>query len=203
MPDKYFIVNIRAYLDNEKLTYIGEKCLYDLLSDFSCPDNPDVEYFLLHNAIEFTKKDQSITYLVFAAEDAALVGYFSLAIKPISICISNISKTTAKKLRRVSVLDEENHSYTTAAYLIAQLGKNYSLPKEKQIAGSILLGFALETISGLKYSVGGVMEFLECEDNKFLLNFYIRNHFKPFGLRTTVPAHSVGSHTLHQLLKLI
>lgn len=81
--------------------------------------------------------------------------------------------------------------------------KNYSLPKEKQIAGSVLLGFALETISNLKYSVGGVMEFLECEDNEFLLNFYTRNHFKPFDMRTTVPVHDSEPHTLHQLLKFI
>lgn len=38
----------------------------------------------------------------------------------------------AKKLSRVSILDEETQSYTTAAYLIAQLGKNYSLPKENE-----------------------------------------------------------------------
>ena len=162
MSDKYFTVNIRAYLDKDEPTYIGEESLYDLLSDFSCPENPDVEYFLLHNAIEFTKKDQSITYLVFDAEDASLVGYFSLTVKPISVQASNISKTMAKKLSRVSILDEETQSYTTAAYLIAQLGKNYSLPKEKRIPGNILLGFALETISNLQYSVGGVIEFLEC-----------------------------------------
>lgn len=151
MSDKYFTVNIRAYLDKDKPTYIGEESLYDLLSDFSCPENPDVEYFLLHNAIEFTKKDQS---------------------------------------------------YTTAAYLIAQLGKNYSLPKEKRIPGNILLGFALETISNLQYSVGGVMEFLECEDNEFLLNFYTQNHFKPFDTRITSSQNN-EPHTLHQLLKFI
>lgn len=80
MSDKYFTINIRAYLDKDEPTYIGEESLYDLLSDFSCPENPDVEYFLLHNAIEFTKKDQSITYLILGAEDASLVGYFSLAV---------------------------------------------------------------------------------------------------------------------------
>lgn len=96
MTDQYFAVNIRAYLKKEELTYIGEERFNDLLSDFSCPKNPDVEYFLSHNTIEFTKKDQSITYLVFDAEDASLVGYFSLAIKPISIRASNISKTMAK-----------------------------------------------------------------------------------------------------------
>ena len=202
MSDKYYTVNIRAYLDKDEPTYIGEESLYDLLSDFSCPQNPDVEHFLLHNAIEFTKKDQSITYLVFDAEDASLVGYFSLAVKPISVRAANISKTMGKKLSRVSILDNETQSYNTAAYLIAQLGKNYSLPKEKQISGSVLLGFALETIVTLKYSIGGVMEFLECEDNDFLLNFYTRNHFKLFdtrisGLQNNAP------HTLHQLLKFI
>ncbi len=202
MSDQYFTINMRAYLDSDEPTFIGEDCLFDLLSDFSCPENPDVEYFLLHNAIQFTQKDQSITYLVFDAEDAALVGYFSIAVKPISVRTSNISRTMARKLSRVSVLDEETQSYTTAAYLIAQLGKNYSLPKEKQIPGSILLGFALETISNLKYSVGGVMEFLECEDNEFLLNFYTQNHFKAFDTRITASQNN-APHMLHQLLKFI
>ena len=63
----FFLRSSYAYLTACLLytspTYIGEESLYDLLSDFSCPENPDVVYFLLHNAIEFTKKDQSITYL--------------------------------------------------------------------------------------------------------------------------------------------
>ncbi len=79
--------------------------------------------------------------------------------KPISVNAANISKTMAKKLARVSILDENTSSYTTAAYLIAQLGKNYSLPREKRIDGSVLLDFALETISEMKYSIGGVMDF--------------------------------------------
>lgn len=96
MPDNYFTVNMRAYLDKNVQTYIGEESLNEILSDFSCPKNYDVEHFLLHNAIEFTKKDQSVTYLVFEADTALLVGYFSLTIKPISISSLNISKTMAK-----------------------------------------------------------------------------------------------------------
>ena len=189
-------------MDKDETTYIGEERLYDLLSDFSCPKNPDVEYFLLHNAIKFTQKDQSITYLVFDSEDASLVGYYSLTIKPISIQASNISNTMAKKLSRVSILDTETQCYTTAAYLIAQLGKNYSLPKEKRIPGNILLGFALNTVSALKYSIGGIMEFLECEDNEFLLNFYTQHNFKPFDTRITTSQNN-KPHTLYQLLKFI
>lgn len=203
MSEQYFTVNIRAYLDKDEPTYIGEDSLYKLLSDFSCPDNPDVEHFLIHNAIEFTKKDQSVTYLVFNAEDAVIVGYFSLAVKPISVNAANISKTMAKKLARVSILDKSTGSYTTAAYLIAQLGKNYSLSREKRIDGSVLLGFALEAIRGMKYSVGGIMEFLECEDNKFLMDFYSRNKFKMFDYRITTPLHGDKPHRLNQLLKFI
>lgn len=203
MPDKYYVINIRAYLDKDTPAYIGEDCLYDLLSDFSCPKNPNIEYFLLHNAIEFTKKDQAITYLVFSSEDSSLVGYFSLALKPLSICATNISKTMAKKISRVSLFDSSTQSYTTAAYLIAQLGKNYSLEKEKQINGSILLGFALETVSSLNYSIGGLIEFLECEDNPFLLRFYTQNHFKQFDTRTAISACNKSPYILHQLLKCV
>lgn len=203
MSEKFFTVNIRAYLDKDKPTYIGENNLYELLSDFSCPYNPDVEHFLLHSAIEFAKKDQSVTYLVFHADDASIVGYFTLAIKPISVKVNSISKTMSRKLTRVSILDETTSSYTAAAYLIAQLGKNYSIPSEKRIEGTVLLGFALETISELQYSVGGVIEFLECEDNKFLTDFYTRHKFKMFDVRTTVPIHDEESHQLYQFLKFI
>lgn len=139
---------------------------------------------------------------MFDAEEGSLVGYFSLTIKPISVRASNISNKMAKKLSRVSVLDEETQSYITAAYLIGQLGKNYSLPKEKRIPGNVLLGFALETISNLKYSIGGVMEFLECEDNEFLLNFYTNNCFKKFDTRTVI-CRDNKTHILHQLLKFV
>ena len=202
MSSNYSVVNIKAYLDKDEQTYIGEDELYNLLSDFSCPKNLDVEYFLLNNAIEFTKKDQSITYLVFDSEDASLAGYFSITIKPISIRASCVNKTMAKKLSRVSTLDNDTQTYITAAYLIAQLGKNYSLSKDKQISGELLLDFALKTIKDIQYSLGGIVEFLECEDNEFLLNFYTSKKFKPFDTRIASSKNS-EPHILHQLLKLI
>lgn len=205
MTDRYQIFNIRALLDKNSEAYIGETRANELLSSFSCPQNPDVEYFLMHNAIEFTKKDQAITYLVVDKEneeDKAFVGYFSIAMKPISVHANILSKTAEKKLARVSSLNESVMSYTTAAYLIAQLGKNYTIPKEKQIDGKMLLDFATDKILDLKYSLGGVMEFLECEDNEFLLDFYKSNSFKEFNTR--VASHKSGDkYTLHQLLKLI
>lgn len=56
---------------------LGEETLVQLLSEFSCPLNPDVERFLKEQAIDFAKKHQAVTYLVLSLEDAELLGYFS------------------------------------------------------------------------------------------------------------------------------
>ena len=203
MSEKYFTVNIHAYLDKDAPTYIGEEGLYELLSDFSCPLNPDVEHFLLHNAIEFTKKDQSVTYLVLREDTAELTGYFSLAVKPISVRASAINKTMARKLARVSTLNEEAGVYTTAAYLIAQLGKNFSIPKEERIRGADLLDLALDAVANAKYSVGGVLSFLECEDKEALMNFYAAGKFKFFDIRATNRPGEKEARYLNQLLRFI
>lgn len=131
-----------------------------------------------------------------------MVGFFALAIKPLSVKSTSVSKTLAKKLTRISVFDEDTKSYNMSAYLIAQLGKNYSLLREKQIQGRVLLDFALKTIEDLKYSIGGILEFLECEENDFLLNFYKSNDFKPFDIRISSSSNATG-HILHQLLRRI
>lgn len=120
----FTILNIRDYLQNDN--EIGEADLKQLISDFSCPLNPDVEKFLTKNAIEFTKKNQSVTYLVFTTEDAVLVGYFTLAIKPITLSAEGFSNNVKRKLARVSELDAENNTFALSAYLIAQLGKNFT-----------------------------------------------------------------------------
>lgn len=205
MENNYSVINIKAFLDKDNEdTYIGEERLYQMLSDFSCPKNPDVENFLLKDAIEFTKKQQSITYLVFDSYTTDLLGYFALTIKPITIHLTNdFSKTNIKKLQRVSTQNEETNAYTLPAYLIAQLGKNYTLPKELRIDGSLLLDFALDTIRGLQYAIGGILEFLECDDNEFLLNFYKKNHFKEFDTRIAISKYDNKEHLLHQLLKFI
>ncbi len=81
------------------------------------------EKFAKEQSIEFAKRRQSANYLVFSTEDAELVGYFAITIKPITINTEPFSNMTKKKLARVSELNEQNHTYNLAAYLIAQLGK--------------------------------------------------------------------------------
>lgn len=79
-----------------------------VLSGFSCPKNPDVEQFLKKSAVEFAKKNQSVTYLVFSVEGKELLGYFTLAIKPLTVRGETVSNTTKRKLLRISELDEKS-----------------------------------------------------------------------------------------------
>ena len=110
--DKYYAVNIREYLALGDDPEAGEPALAKLLFGFSCSKNPDVERFLKKSAIEFTKKNQSVTYVVVSVKDGGLLGYFTLALKPLTVRGETVSNTTKKKLLRVSELDEKSDTYT-------------------------------------------------------------------------------------------
>ena len=178
------VFNIREYLSAKGDKDLGEDELRQLLSEFFCDKNPDVERFLKEQSIEFTKKNQSVTYLVFSNEDASLVGYFTITIKPITVNAENFSNTMKRKIARVSELDEENGTYTLSAYLIAQLGKNFKDGANEKITGEQLLHAAVDTIKELQYMAGGMVIFLEAEDNDKLMHFYEdKNGFKQFDVQ--------------------
>lgn len=200
--DKFFYINIRDYLalgnDNEA----GEPMLDRVLSGFSCPKNPDVERFLKKSAVEFAKKNQSVTYLVFSVESKELLGYFTLAVKPLTVRGEMVSNTTKKKLLRISELDEKSDTYTMSAYLIAQLGKNYTNGRNKKITGKELVELAWTVIEDAQYMLGGMVTFLEAENEEKLLSFYRDNRFSQFDTRQTALG-TDGPHELVQLLRLL
>ena len=200
--DKFFSVNIREYLALGNDEEAGEPALVELLSGFSCPKNLDVERFLKKSAIEFTKKNQSVTYLVVSAEDVRLLGYFTLALKPLTVRGEMVSNTTKKKLLRVSELDEKSDTYTMSAYLVAQLGKNFSENGENEITGEELLKLAWDKIKEMQYLGGGMVTFLEAENEEKLLSFYRHNRFSQFDTRHTT-SNTDGPHELVQLLRLL
>ena len=199
--NKFSVINIRRYLnsDNPKL---GESRLLQVLSGFSCPKNPDVERFLKKSSIEFTKKNQSVTYLVFDVSSMELVGYFTIALKPLTVRGETVSNTVKKKLMRVSELDEQSQTYTMSAYLIAQLGKNFKNGAEKKITGGELLELAWDIVEKMQYMGGGMVTFLEAENSERLLSFYQANRFQTFDTRQTA-TDSEEPHELVQLLRLL
>lgn len=195
------VFNIREYLSTIDNQGLGENELKQVLSEFSCEKNLDVERFLKQQSIEFTKKNQSVTYLVFENENATLVGYFTITIKPISINANNFSNTMKRKIARVSELNEIDGTYTLSAYLIAQLGKNFSDNASEKITGKQLLQAAIDTIKELQYMAGGMVVFLEAENNDKLIKFYEEdNQFKKFSTRN---GNSNDGQELIQLLKVL
>ena len=154
------------------------------------------------SAIEFTKKNQSVTYVVVSVKDGGLLGYFTLALKPLTVRGETVSNTTKKKLLRVSELDEKSDTYTMAAYLIAQLGKNYTDGRDKEITGEELIELAWMVIEEAQYLFGGMVTFLEAENEEKLLSFYRDNRFSQFDTRLTA-SKEAEPHELVQLLRLL
>ncbi len=200
--DKFFYINIRDYLALGNDEKAGEPMLARVLSGFSCPKNPDVERFLKKSAVEFTKKSQSVTYLVFSVVSKELLGYFTLALKPLTVRGETVSNTTKRKLLRISELDESSDTYNMSAYLIAQLGKNYTNGANMRITGKELVELAWTVIEDAQYMLGGMVTFLEAENEEKLLTFYRNNRFAQFDTRQTAPD-TEEPHELVQLLRLL
>ena len=163
----------------------GEGAVQSAVSRFACPRNLEVETFLNAKAFHSSRLGTSVTYLVFCESGGELVGYFTLALKPIEIPVSQLSGKAIRLLKRFSRLDDKRDSYTVAAYLIAQIGRNFSPDVREKITGDELLRLAVDRIQVSRRTVGGRLVFLECEkDRPGLKGFYERNQFAAWSERT-------------------
>ena len=135
-------------------------------------------------------------------DDGELVGYFTIALKPLTVRGETVSNTVKKKLLRISELDEETQTYTMSAYLIAQLGKNFTNGANEKITGAELLEAAWNKVEEIQYQAGGVVTFLETNDDARLLSFYNDNKFVKFDSRQTT-SKDQETHELVQLLRLL
>ncbi len=131
-----------------------------------------------------------------------LVGYFSIALKPLTVRGETVSNTVKRKLLRVSEFDKQTQSYTMSAYLIAQIGKNFTNGFDKKIKGEELLELAWEKIEQMQYMSGGMVVFLEASNDEKLLNFYRNNKFQQFDTRLTA-SNENEPHELIQMLRLL
>ena len=176
----YFQTNLQ-----DMLTELGEQKTREIISNFTCLYNEDVDYFLKTKAIEFSKQSLSKTFLVFASykDEPVLVGYYSLANKAIHISKKEISKTLQKRISKFAQYDNGAKRYITPSLLIAQLGKNYFNGYNKLITGDELLKMACDRIKTIQHLIGGKIAYLECEDKEKLINFYSDNGFVNFGKR--------------------
>lgn len=170
----YKVINLKDIYNN-----IGEQRTKEILKDFKCELNNDVEYFLKERAIEFSKKDISRTFIVMSQykEKHVIVGYFAISSKDTTIKKCNLSKTKRKKISAYAKYDDTSKGYSLTIPLIGQLGKNYNNGYDKLISGDILLKLAFDKIKEIQNLIGGRYVFLECEDNEKIKNFYESNGF--------------------------
>ncbi len=175
--------NCKAVNVLDLINVMGEEETVNIINTFSSPINPSIENYLKKNAINFSKQHVSMTYLVIDNEKGLLLGYFTLALKPASFMTENISKSFRKKLLRYGKMSEDN-IYDTAAYLIAQFGKNYAMEPDERIDGTVLMDIAVDAIGIARHWVGGGVIFLDCQEEPKLLDFYENKvKFVPFGKR--------------------
>ena len=174
---EYKIVNLLDLLDA-----VGEVQVRQLLTEFSCPKNLEIKLFVRKNALDFSRRKMSITYLV--TDDAMnIAAIFALTHKAVEISNEGLSSTARKKIQRYAQLDDNNNSYMVSAFLIAQFGKNYQQMSDLQ--GNQLMEYVFEVLEQVQRQVGGGVVYLECEDKKPLLKFYNNesNRFRVFDER--------------------
>lgn len=168
----YSVLNL-----GDMIKEIGEEKCRQLIANFSCPLDPDIEYFLKQKAILFENLDLSRTYLVYTSyqDKMVLAGYFAIANKTLTIR-KDISKTLRKKLTGTKTRDIT----TIPVYLIGQLAKNFegNLKRLNLISGEELLRLAFKKILEAQSVAGGRIILVECMDNPKLRAFYERYGFK-------------------------
>ena len=176
----YKVINLKDIYNN-----LGENKTKEILKDYKCDLNEDVEYFIKEKAIEFSKQDISRTFIImsqYKGQDV-IVGYFAIASKATIVKKCILSNTKRKSLLRYAKYNNEAKGYNIALPLIGQLGKNYNNGYDKLITGDILLKLACNKIKETQNTIGGRYVFLECEDNEKLKKFYESNGFECFGKR--------------------
>lgn len=169
----------------EMIEQLGEDKTKEILSDFCCPKNKDVEKFIRYKAIEFAKQNIAPTHLIFASykNKIRLIAYFTLTIKSFNVSKSKLSKSLAKRISKFGRYDDNIKGYSISAPLIAQLGKNFKENINTLITGDELLKLACDKIKSIQDGIGGKITYLECEDKPKLIEFYESNGFVNFGKR--------------------
>lgn len=175
----------KQFVLKEMIEQLGEESVKAILSNFSCPQNLDVEKFIKYKAIEFSKQNIAPTHLVFAEYkgNLELVGYFTLAPKTVCIKRGNLKSNLRRRVAKFGTYDENIKAYNIPAPLIAQLGKNFTNGLNKLITGDELLKMACDKIKIIQSTIGGKITYLECEDKPKLIEFYESNGFVNFGKR--------------------
>lgn len=161
-------------------------------------DSPhDVELFLKTKAIDFERTAIATTYLVFDEATNILLGFFSLANKPLTMSKKNFEGLSKKQQKSLKHSGRQiGNKFQVNSYLIGQLGKNYSESvknAEYKLSGKELLDLAYGKVLEASKIIKAKYVWIECEDINYLKMFYsdfgfaiIPDYISPNNLRVMI-----------------
>jgi hypothetical protein len=148
------------------------KLLSQMIEGFFCAKDPDVEWFIKNNALNYERKGLSRTYLyvIHQEDDPIIVAYFTLAITATSF--EGISRSRkAKVLGFKPGRDAKDHF---GGILVGQLARADGFDSS-DISGQEMIEDAEELIEKGRYYLGGKIVYLDCKDP--LIKFYEKNGY--------------------------
>lgn len=143
----------------------------------------DVETFLHTKAIDFERSSLATTYLIFDEETNIMLGFFSLANKPLTMSEKNFAKLSNNQQRKLNQSGRRiGTKYQINSFLIGQLGKNYSekvADAKSSVSGKELLTLAYDKVLEASRIISTKYVWLECEEIPYLDRFYRSFGFVP------------------------
>lgn len=145
-----------------------EEKIDQLLTTFSCSKNQDVENYIKSTFKQHHKQNKSRTYFIFDKKEPALLAYFTIALKSISIHKDlNLSATLKKKMQ---ITDK-----SCSVFLIGQLAKNDTF--KNKINLKEILYHVFEVLFDVVQLIGGRQILIECQNNNKLIDLYKKHGF--------------------------
>lgn len=175
---KFRKISLQSLLKQIKDT---EKIKENVLNTFNGRGESEVSDFLHNKSIDYEQRSLSSTYLIYN-DRSQLVGYFTISNKGLIISKESYEKLLKKQQKKWSFNGRklENGDYIVNSFLLGQLGKNFNknILEEDKIKGVELLTIAYKLLIKIKNLINVKYLWIECEDNKKLLDFYSNFGFK-------------------------
>ena len=175
---KFRKISLQSLLKQIKDT---EQIKENVLNTFNGRGESEVSDFLHNESIDYEQRSLSSTYLIYN-DRSQLVGYFTISNKGLIISKESYEKLLKKQQKKLSFNGRklENGDYIVNSFLLGQLGKNFNknILEEDKIKGVELLTIAYKLLIKIKNLINVKYLWIECEDNKKLLDFYSNFGFK-------------------------
>lgn len=175
---KFRKISLQSLLKQTKDT---KEIKENVLNTFKGRGESEVSDFLHNKSIDYEQRSLSSTYLIYN-DRSQLVGYFTISNKGLIISKESYEKLLKKQQKKLSFNGRklENGDYIINSFLLGQLGKNFNknILEEDKIKGVELLTIAYNLLIEIKNLINVKYLWIECEDNKKLLDFYSNFGFK-------------------------